>query len=83
MIMSVARSVVLVYFVVFVVQGEVALVDDLLDFLEPPLGRGNLLGRLPYFVGLPVRMAVNDLPYAFGRRPKTAARTSRTTASRS
>src|ERR1035437_7561489 len=60
MVMSVARFVSLVYLVFFVVQNGVALEDDLLDFLEPALRRSQMLGRLSYFVGLSVWMAVDD-----------------------
>ena len=58
--MSVTLFVGLVYFVFFVVQDGVALQDDLLDLLEPALRRSQGLGGLSYFVGLSVRMAVDD-----------------------
>ncbi len=57
--MSVAWSVGLVYFVFFVVQDGVALEDDLLDLLEPALGRSQMLGGLSHLVGLSVWMAMD------------------------
>jgi hypothetical protein len=50
MVMSITRFVGLVYFVVFVVQDGVALEHDLLDLLQPALGRGQAPGGLSYFV---------------------------------